>query len=211
MKENTHTARLGSFKGMVLESNSDDSITFEAINSLFNNENKVVELSKRGDIYFYKDLFTVKEEDLTDIKPIKPIIEIPEGDFWVTVGALDKVYKVVKLSNGGYQRIDEDEEAIFNSIKTAQLINDEGAWKIVPKPEPVTRAWNDEEFKSYILSGKWLQYTDKSNDTALCKPWRINDRSVQFADYIDGYRTYSFSKIASHFKDDKGNLFAKTV
>jgi hypothetical protein len=211
----THTARLKNFNTLFeldrsLWPNSISALYLKKIAELAGEEFEVRKNVDEVNHYYTRDI-SIPAEWLTDIKPIKPIIEVPETPFWFTCGD-DLIYHVILRDNGNYKVSWDGREAghqYYGKGRVSDNLNKESlTWTIVPKPEPVTRPWTDEEWREWFLNDGVLVHK-KSN--CLWKPQTMNERTMFYFFDIDEQEDQWYSKkyICKNYTDRHGNPFTK--
>ena len=172
---------------------------------LIENENEVRELNQFGDNdtrYIDGDMCVISSY-FTDLKPIKPAIEIPNGDFWVLEPQEHEFMKVIGVNLGQYLV----GSGYVSMAVLKRNIND-GTWIICEEPKKKMRPFTDEEIEEFIYSDGWVT---KGN-------WRSNTHisSVVYSDgKLDGViikdHLFSSSTLKSNFTDRHGNKFEKVA
>ncbi len=138
MSNATHIGRLKSLESY-FSGYMDDSTTFDkkAIQSLVKLSKGVQEIRKmKNGVYDYNDLL-VDEEDLTDLREIKPKIEIPSGDFYYKLNN-GKTFKVTKGGFIHHPYTSHSVEGIFDenySIRAVENRLNDKTWTICPEPK----------------------------------------------------------------------------
>ena len=206
MSKATHTGRLKSAK-YIANKFDRGAMGKEFALYLIENENEVRELNQFGNCdtrYFDGDIGVVSSY-FTDLKPIKPVIEIPKCPFWFR-DIDDDLCNIIELNNKKYtgRNLVFDCGFEISDNEVNRLLND-GSWTICEEPKKKMRPWNDEEWKEWFLNDRVLCEEDELN---TCEALSIKDRNRKFR--ILGV-WYTKEEVIEYFTDRHGNKFEKVA
>ena len=206
MSKATHTGRLKSAK-YIANKFDRSAMGKEFALYLIENENEVRELNQFGNCdtrYFDGDIGVVSSY-FTDLKPIKPVIEIPKCPFWFR-DIDDDLCNIIELNNKKYtgRNLVFDCGFEISDNEVNRLLND-GSWTICEEPKKKMRPWNDEEWKEWFLNDRVLCEEDELN---TCEALSIKDRNRKFR--ILGV-WYTKEEVIEYFTDRHGNKFEKVA
>ena len=171
----THTGRL-KYISEILSSVGDEGASKSFIDYILRNENKERELTSFGncDTRFFDGEMCVIDEYFTDLREIKPEIEIPKTPFWILKGG---VYKVSSNGYSEYFLYDKRGCKIAGKVEkhTVQEFINNGTWTICDAPEKVMIPWSDEDWKEWFLNDGVVLTCNKK---ILCRVGSFNPYSA---------------------------------
>ena len=199
----THTGRVADLEHVVRSSDPSMQFTAHQMCFMLDYEDKEIELFKESDRWYTEvnTNFIFINHMLTDLKEIKPHIEIPETPFWIDDG--DELRKIVDCDLvwylGHYQYGNSTFRVCISMVKD-NLNN--GTWTICEEPKKEMRAWGYEDFDKIWSNGITVKYHE-----ALILATRLNLRGL----IIDG-EMIEFQDLDSEgYTDRHGNKFEKEV
>ena len=210
----THVGRLKSISE-ILSSVGDEGASKSFIDYILKNESKERELKSFGncDTRFFDGEMCVIDEYFTDLREIKPEIEIPKTPFWILKGG---VYKVSSNGYSEYFLYDKRGCKIAGKVEkhTVQEFINNGTWTICDAPEKVMIPWSDEDWKEWFLNdGKVIdnrheEDDDYENTVYLIVHGITPDDEDQFY-YMGEGEWLSKETFLNDFLDRHGNKFEK--
>tara|TARA_R110001599_G_scaffold128476_2_gene302226 strand:- start:6 stop:671 length:666 start_codon:yes stop_codon:yes gene_type:complete len=218
MSEATHTGRL-KYISEILSSVGDEGASKSFIDYILKNENKERELTSFGkcDKRFFDGDMCVIDDYFTDLKPIKPVIEIPPCPFWFTCdedGDEDVVYSASLLGDGLYKIRWEGDDAGHQDCSRGRVFDNlnkiHKAWTICEEPKEVMRPFTDEEWKEWFLNDGVLLHEQSG---CLWKPQTMNKRIMFYFFDLDDQEDKWYDKdyINEKYTDRHGNKFEKEL
>lgn len=201
----THTARVIDIEGLVKGLPcSLDKERFYFFNEIAESE---ITLEIDKDKYFktgYHTAFLLTRSDLTDIREIKPEVEIPDTPFWLSYGSVNFSKVVVHKSH--HNKLTFENTGNSYSIEEFKYLLKVGVWKIIPKPEPKMRAFNDAEWKEWFLNDG-VVITKGSNCIQRMSKIALTDEK----EFIYNHMWTSKESFLRDYTDRNGNPFTKEV
>ena len=131
----THTGRLKSFESQLHNCLDNYKLKVKQIRFMHENAGKVLELTEVEDEYEHEAGLSFQDSDLTDIREIKPKIEIPVAPFWVDDS--ENIFKVDKhIYSFDYQTwTPTGNIGRGMMIKDVEKYLNNGTWEIVDEPK----------------------------------------------------------------------------
>lgn len=212
----THVGRLKSISE-ILSSVGDEGASKSFIDYILKNESKERELTSFGncDTRFFDGEMCVIDEYFTDLRDIKPEIEIPKTPFWFkdSIGDVyllsvnkSQLWDYVLYKNNKYHKG-------VDYLNVKSMLNN-GTWTICDAPEKVMIPWSDEDWKEWFLNdGKVIdnrheEDDDYENTVYLIVHGITPDDEDQFY-YMGEGEWLSKETFLNDFLDRHGNKFEK--
>ena len=201
MNKATHKIKLKSTK-ILVRSSTKKVLGIDFLNFLFENEGEFIEAKKAkttvnwdiGNGWFISPIF------VTDLKPIKPVIEIPETPFWVLEPQSHEFMEVIELVFGKYRVCD----SFITKAGLKRYLNN-GTWEIVDEPKKEMRPFTHEEWKEWFLNDGVYMLQGGSLYRAL----GISSRKMIVLADMDDYDPNKFT--GTPILDRHGNKFEKEL
>ena len=173
----THVGRLKSISE-ILSSVGDEGASKSFIDYILKNESKERELTSFGncDTRFFDGEMCVIDEYFTDLRDIKPEIEIPKTPFWFkdSIGDVyllsvnkSQLWDYVLYKNNKYHKG-------VDYLNVKSMLNN-GTWTICDAPEKVMIPWSDEDWKEWFLNDGVVLTCNKK---ILCRVGSFNPYSA---------------------------------
>ena len=223
----THTGRLKSLREILSALDSSDTqIKFCLFIDC--NQDKEIEFEQVNNVDYHFDLlgdiYSFRKEMLTDLREIKPEIEIPKTPFYVQLskGCHDvpksdiNIHFINSYKWTGCERMYNFGTTVcpsFNYSQVAEKLNN-GTWTICEAPEKVMIPWTDEDWKEWFLNdGKVIDNRgaddeDYTNVVYLMIHGLTPDDEDQFY-YMGKGEWLSKETFLREFLDRHGNKFEK--
>ena len=206
----THRIKLKSAVEMI-ENHGNNSINPKYVLFLINHQNTVIEVRK-VDGYYENGGYGFMEGSFTNLREIKPEIEIPETPFYVQLskGCHDvpksdtNIHFINSYKWEGCERMYNFGTTVcpsFNCSQVAEKLNN-GTWTICDAPEKVMVPWSDEDWKEWFLNDGIIDF-----GTSLQRASKITvDDSESFI-YL--HKWFKKDYIIKNATDRHGNKFEK--
>mgnify|MGYP003659042799 CR=1 FL=1 len=211
MSKATHTGRLRTIREVTENVRGSIGIgTMKCLlnhgGTLFNLEHEEI-INKRFLFILDGVDYRLRKDMFTDLKPIKPVIEIPKCPFWFR-NIYDDLCNIIELNNKKYtgRNLVFDCGFEISDNEVNRLLND-GSWTICEEPKKVMRPFTDDELKEWAREDGWFIAEDvELKITGISKGafWYslVTDNSVV---------STSFVAFIHNFTDRHGNKFEKVA
>jgi hypothetical protein len=202
MSKATHTGRLKSAK-YIANKFDRSAMGKEFALYLIENENEVRELNQFGncDTRYMDGDICVMSSYFTDLKPIKPVIEIPNGDFYIISSRGSKTcFLVTKINEDEFKLTPQLYRATFDRASAMRRLND-GSWTICEEPKKVMIPWGYEDFDKIWSNGIELK---DGHTRALATGMNLECLLIRGM-----WKTFSY--VCANYTDSHGNKFEKVA
>ena len=205
MSKATHTGRLRTIREVTENVRGSIGIgTMKCLlnhgGTLFNLEHEEI-INKRFLFILDGVDYRLRKDMFTDLKPIKPVIEIPKCPFWFR-NIYDDLCNIIELNNKKYtgRNLVFDCGFEISDNEVNRLLND-GSWTICEEPKKVMIPWGYEDFDKIWSNGIELK---DGHTRALATGMNLECLLIRGM-----WKTFSY--VCANYTDSHGNKFEKVA